>query len=92
MAVMVTDMVKEWLDSRGYTGLVNKDMPCGCGLDDLAPCGEMTEWCEAAYAVLCDGTVCSSCESRPHPMRDDFEAVCFAAVGTFDGEDGADDE
>ena len=34
------DEVKEKLKAGGFTGLYNNDGPCGCHIDDLAPCGE----------------------------------------------------
>lgn len=29
-----------WLRAKGYDGLYATEGPCGCGLDDFAPCGE----------------------------------------------------
>ena len=48
-------IIEAWLRENGYDGLCNieyPDEPCGCGLDDLAPCKEpiLTD-CQAAYAV-----------------------------------------
>jgi len=42
----VEEIIKEYLTTNGYDGLCCED--CGCGIDDLAPCG----W----YAIrLCTG-------------------------------------
>lgn len=41
-------MIREALVRAGAEGLCNSDRDCGCRLDDLAPCGEMREDCEAA--------------------------------------------
>ena len=32
--------VKKRLKAGGFAGLYNNDGPCGCVIDDLAPCGE----------------------------------------------------
>lgn len=29
-----------WLESKGFDGLWNQEGPCGCGIKDLAPCGD----------------------------------------------------
>lgn len=42
------DMIKDWLKTHGYDGLVYVDLECGCHVDDLIPCGEVGEDCEAA--------------------------------------------
>lgn len=80
-------LLRESLTARGATGLVNTEIPCGCGLDNLMPCDEPSDTCEAAYAVMCDGTNCEQgCEARPYPNRPDFETVCFVAMGVLDDE------
>ena len=42
--ITVKDIVKDWLKTHGYDGLLDDD-GCGCTLDDFCPCG-----------TLCDGT------------------------------------
>ena len=41
------EMVKEWLKEKGYDGLCNTDIECGCELDDFMPCGEPRMECQA---------------------------------------------
>ena len=45
----VKEIVAGWLKANGYDGLCNTDIPCGCLLGDLAPCGEMHESCQAGF-------------------------------------------
>lgn len=45
----VLDMVRKALAEQGYDGLSNEDACCACVLSDLAPCGEMGQYCEAGY-------------------------------------------
>ena len=46
------EMLQSALLSIGADGLCNLDMSCGCGLDDLAPCGNCNlDECEAAHWV-----------------------------------------
>lgn len=47
----VLEIVKQYLQEHGYDGLCSD--VCGCAIDDLAPCGEMTESCCAAYKGPC---------------------------------------
>jgi len=35
----IRQILKERLAAMGCDGLCYSDMECGCGLDDLAPCG-----------------------------------------------------
>lgn len=48
----VERMVAEWLLKNGYEGLCDGD-ECGCGLDDLMPCGCAHADCGAAYRFEC---------------------------------------
>lgn len=64
--------------AAGFTALVGGDEPCGCGADDIAPCGCYDpEYCTPGYAVLCDGSVCGVCEPGATPER---PHVCFCAA------------
>lgn len=45
----VIDIVAESLRRDGFGGLVAPDGPCGCELDDLAPCGGDISACRAGY-------------------------------------------
>ena len=49
----VKEIVRLWLEANGYDGLFNENGECGCTLDDLAPCGEMSGDCRAGYKVTC---------------------------------------
>ena len=48
----VKQIVTEWLKEHGYDGLYNDD--CGCVLDDLMPCEDCCDGCEAGYKTLAD--------------------------------------
>mgnify|MGYP001044441175 CR=1 FL=1 len=80
----LTDMVRAGLEAIGATGLICTEIPCGCGLNDLMPCDEPRPDCQAAYAVICDGEMCSCCEARPYPNRPDFETVCYVATSMME--------
>jgi hypothetical protein len=49
----IQEIVKVWLIDNGYDGLAGEE--CGCGIDDLMPCGECdVNHCEAAYKWECE--------------------------------------
>lgn len=50
----VTAMVKSQLEAMKADGLCAPDLECGCGLNDLAPCGELGQGCVAAVRRLVD--------------------------------------
>ncbi len=68
----VIELVKTALKEKGFDGL-QCDGECGCDLDDLAPCGEITAHCEAGYKVEApidsdasfDFYICHSRNDRP---------------------------
>lgn len=45
---------KEELIAMGADGLYSTHGPCGCGLDDLAPCGEQCEECMPARVMTAE--------------------------------------
>jgi hypothetical protein len=60
----VKEIVAEYLAVNGYGGLYG-ECDCGCFLDDLMPCGEGCDTCEAAYAVPAHCDTCEAgCDSR----------------------------
>ena len=51
----VREIVKEWLQAHGYDGLCSDDFECACTPEDLMPCCEACERCEAGYKHPGDG-------------------------------------
>ncbi len=47
----VLEIVRKYLEENGYDGLCNPELECGCGLSDLAPCGELGLDCVPAHAA-----------------------------------------
>jgi hypothetical protein len=43
----VIEIVAEYLERHDYDGLISADGLCGCGKDELAPCGRLREDCRA---------------------------------------------
>ena len=48
----VIDITASYLKEHDYDGLVNGELECGCGLDDLAPCESNSMACEPAIEVV----------------------------------------
>ncbi len=46
-------MVSEYLTTNKYDGLFNNNSECGCDLEDLMPCDEPCDDCEAGYKHKC---------------------------------------
>ena len=46
----VKKIVENYLRENDYEGLQSEE--CGCRLDDLIPCGECCDNCEAGYKVI----------------------------------------
>jgi len=53
----VEEIVKEWLVNHGYDGLCSPDESCGCGVDDLMPCGADCRNCMPAHKIISNGEV-----------------------------------
>lgn len=64
------EIVAEWLREHGYDGLCRDT--CGCGLDDLMPCGEPGDDCVPAYKRRCDAPCPDSgdCEMQEGYVRE----------------------
>jgi len=52
----VRDIIEDYLQVNGYTGLVNMEIPCGCVLGALEPMGDCMcgDVCDAGYVHYCD--------------------------------------
>ncbi len=48
----VREIVKAYLEENGFDGLYWED--CGCFLDDLIPCGDRCDGCEAGHKIMGD--------------------------------------
>ncbi len=46
----VKEIVREYLEAKGYDGLYNEDAGCACLKEELAPCCNMTSSCQPGYA------------------------------------------
>jgi hypothetical protein len=51
MTCTVRGIVREWLIEHGYDGLYCEE--CACANDDLFPCGDTPDDCEAGYVMEC---------------------------------------
>lgn len=49
----VRTIVKAWLITRGFDGLVDTQGDCGCDYDDLMPCEGPQDRCVPGYRVVC---------------------------------------
>ena len=47
----VGEIVKQWLEEHGCDGLCDPDAECGCGIEDLNPCGGLYDDCIPARRV-----------------------------------------
>lgn len=50
--IMLIQLIHAAMDLHGADGLWNGDGPCGCGRDDLAPCGLMQLTCVLAKSKI----------------------------------------
>jgi hypothetical protein len=49
----VKEIIAAWLKEHGYDGLCYPE--CGCGIDDLIPCYNLSADCRPAYRWKCYG-------------------------------------
>jgi len=45
------DIVRDWLLDHGYDGLCYPEEECGCGINDLMPCGQPSLNCVAGHRI-----------------------------------------
>jgi len=50
----VLEIVKKYLQEHGFDGLRADGNDCGCLIDDLAPCGDISERCVAGVRIPYD--------------------------------------
>jgi|GEM_PF-880554 len=79
-------IVAKFLEESEFDGLYNEDGECACVLDDLAPCGEMSEMCRLSYK-----NNCCMCAKRGECVKekDGFDYLirdvkCFVKRTNFD--------
>jgi len=58
MTKTIREYLVEKLRADGYAGLYCPDEPCGCDLDDLAPCYGDPSDCIPGYKRVCIGQEC----------------------------------
>jgi len=71
----VTDIIRTFLDTNGFDGLVDPYDECGCSKDNFNPCGEPNINCYPGYkgSCTCDDKGCDFHIFREKP--DDYEVV-----------------
>lgn len=54
------ELIEEGLKKKGFDGLFNADLECGCVLGDLEPCGNIDlKNCAPGNIIKCD---CERCD------------------------------
>lgn len=73
------EIIADYLKKNGFDGLWCPDIPCGCGLDDLAPCrgdGCSIHDCEPAYKRM---KKCEDCNQENECYDPDGkEKACYS--------------
>ena len=70
----IREICRQWLADLGYSGLVNANAFCGCGLDDLMPCDEPSPACQCAYEGRGDGEIWTEDETVYYASKEDADA------------------
>lgn len=69
-------IIQQYLRANGFDGLAADG--CGCGIDDLAPCGGDITDCKPAKRFDCDGSCSGCCSTGPHDRAD----ACYRSIPT----------
>lgn len=59
--ISVFDIIKDYLSKNHYDGLVNCEIECGCGLEDICPCGCPSNDCIPGYLADCTNCANQDC-------------------------------
>ncbi len=69
----ILELVQEKISDSGFGGLYNSVMGCGCGADNLAPCGNIDPIeCKFGYY---HSTPCEKCDAICHQKEFDY-VIC----------------
>jgi len=73
----VIEIIKEYLEKNNYDGLCCSDVPCGCGINNMAPCCDNIMDCQPAY--LKKDANCKECENGmcENVGNDDQGVECY---------------
>jgi hypothetical protein len=75
----VKQIVREYLKTKGYDGLLNEDFNCSCDMENLFVCCDCAIDCKPAYKVKCDR---EKCKIKKNCNVCDSETVnCSATYG-----------
>lgn len=80
----VKSIVVEYLKTNKYDGLCCLDVPCGCLLEDLAPCGEMSEKCRPGHRENVDKHTPCECDESG---EDHWHIVAHGDFGVVNEEE-----
>lgn len=69
----VREIITEQLQRTCYNALYNSEAGCGCSIEELIPCGNLSEECQSAMQIKAK---CKTCIS-PCDGYDENEAVCY---------------
>ena len=67
----VLEIIREYLKKNGFDGLYNRELGCGCSINNLNPCGDINIDCTAGYQVEAppgadyDDYICGSKNDKP---------------------------
>ncbi len=76
MTLTVLEIIKDYLKKNGYDGLCGEE--CGCGIDDLAPCGQADNLFDCIPAYKQDTKTCTNTECENYDEVEECDAVeCY---------------